>query len=935
MTGRVTRPRFRAALVSGALLVAAVPAVALATAPHLSCAPKPVGRWEAIKVAPFAPVSGLNGSDHDVVETYTVNEQKPQNVATTNGYAIQVSKSHGCAWSRVFELSPTVTGSQPFLGTGAQIVSVALLGGRALAAVQEGSGAASRPHVLVSADGGAAGSWATSDNGLPTQGAPRLLRAASDGRTAYLTISPTATGGSDNGGGTTGLPGGLTGGVPGTGGTPTGFLYRTTDGGGSWTLQTGAGDLPGGGTGFSQLDIDPSNSNTLYGIVGGRLLTSRDGGATFTAVGGSSYTAVTAGSGGQVFAFGPNGGVQSFDGGRQFTGFRAPAGVTSAASRLGSSRLVVEVSGNLLELEPGTGQGVSIPAGLRPRPGTLLGDRGDQSSAHAIAGHSLLRYVDPTPPGQVFTPLPVGDLSVAPPLPGVVTPRARNVSLPVGQSSIEDFTLDLPKNPTPLDLFFLNDVSASMSDYLIDLQKNIRSITRSLVQQRVDLNVGIGTIGTGPGKGQAAFPPEYVDPLNPTRRYVKPTIYKRLRAIGPPNAQFDEAVQLLAVETPPPVATDNLEGQLIALKNLANGAGTRTEEEQSLKDRQLPSTITGVAPNQGANWRGSPDVRRIVILATNEYMQAPFGGQPDTGDNGPGSNRNDPQLEFGPTLKLLQDNRIKVIGLTAGEIVAAPDLKRVAQGTGMLAPPGGVRCDEEQIIPAGQPIVCNNGDEFSAVISRLLASLSDRQDVVAVPHNRTPVLGTLDAGALKGLDVKKPSSGAFRVRVSCVDVKPGSYVQDVDLVLRNTIVGRARVNVTCLKEQAIVKPRPVAAVPDPPAPPAQPAPNPPPPPPAPAPPAAQPQAQPQPQVQTQVQLQPLTAGAIQEQQELQLALAMAGTLKDDDPAFNAGQQMAMVDRRQREQVQALGLLAFAITASAGLGLARLRARPEVRARRAD
>ncbi len=907
----------------------AVPVAALATAPHLSCAPKPIGRWETIRVAPFAAVSGLNGSDHDVVEAYTVNEQKPQNVATTNGYAIQLSSSHGCSWNRVFELSPTVTASQPFLGTGSRIVSVALLGGRGLAAVQEGSGSASRPHVLVSTSGGGGG-WSTSDNGLPAQGAPRLLRAASDGRTAYLTVSPTASGGSDTGG-TTGLPGGLTGGLPGTGGTPTGFLYRTTDGGASWTLQTGATDLPGGGTGFSQLDIDPSNSNSVYGLVGGRLLTSRDGGATFTAVAGSGYTALTAGNGGQVFAFGPNGGVQSLDGGRQFTAFPAPSGVTSAASRLGNSSLIIEVSGSLMELEPALGRAISIPAGLRPRPGTLLGDRGDQSSAHALAGHSLLRYVDPTPPGQVITPLPVGDLSVAPPLPGVVTPPARNVSLPVGQSAIEDFTLDLPKNPTPLDLFFLVDVSLSMGDYISDLQKNIRSITSSLVAQKVDLNVGIGTVGTGPGKGQSPFPDNYVFPLDPGKRYVKPTIYKRLRAIGKPDAQLETAVQQLAVETVPP-NTDNLEGQLIALKNVANGLGTRSEPEALINS----PVISGVLPNQGANWRGSADVRRVVIMATDEFMQAPFGGQPDTGDNGPGSSRNDPQLNFGPTIKVLNDNRMKVIGLTTGEIVAAPDLQRLARGTGMVAPPGGLRCDADQVLPAGAPIVCNNGDNFSVVISRLLASLTDVQDVVAVPHTRTPVLGTLDASTLRGLDVKKASTGSFRVRVSCIDVKPGSYVQDVDLVLRNTIVGRARLNVTCTMEQAITKPRPVVAVPaDPPAPPAQPAPNPPPPPPAPAPPAAQPQAQPQPQVQTQVQLQPLTAGAIQEQQELQLALAMAGNLKDDDPAFSGGQQMAMVDRRKREEVQAFGVLAFAITASAGLGLARLRARPEARARRAS
>jgi hypothetical protein len=44
--------------------------------------------------------------------------------------------------------------------------------------------------------------------------------------------------------------------------------------------------------------------------------------------------------------------------------------------------------------------------------------------------------------------------------------------------------------------------------------------------------------------------------------------------------------------------------------------------------------------------------------------------------------------------------------------------------------------------------------------------------------------------------------------------------------------------------------------------------------------------------------------------------------------------MAMVDRRKREQVQALGVLAFAMTVCAGLGLSRLRARPDVVVRQA-
>jgi hypothetical protein len=236
-----------------------------------------------------------------------------------------------------------------------------------------------------------------------------------------------------------------------------------------------------------------------------------------------------------------------------------------------------------------------------------------------------------------------------------------------------------------------------------------------------------------------------------------------------------------------------------------------------------------------------------------------------------------------------------------------------------------------EVLRAGDPLVCNSASHFSDVIIRVLAGMVDRQDVHVVPSNRTPVLGTLDGSGLLGLDVKRPNHAGFSVRVSCIDVKPGTYHQDVSAILRQTVVGKARLNVTCVKAQTIVRPKPVVLgnAPSP----AQPVVQPPAalPPPVPA---AQPQVQPQTQLQTQVQVQPLTAGALQEQQELQLALAMNGTLKDDDPVFNAGQQMAMVDRRKREEVQALGVLAFAMTACAGLGLARLRTKPEVRVRRA-
>jgi hypothetical protein len=151
-------------------------------------------------------------------------------------------------------------------------------------------------------------------------------------------------------------------------------------------------------------------------------------------------------------------------------------------------------------------------------------------------------------------------------------------------------------------------------------------------------------------------------------------------------------------------------------------------------------------------------------------------------------------------------------------------------------------------------------------------------------------------------------------------VPAGQYVQDVDATLRGTRVGSARLVVSCILPAVVPDVPPVPAAPPPAAPPIQVAAPPPPPPPA-----ANPQPNPNPNVQ------PLTAGAIQENQELQLAVALNSLAQDED--VEQLETLAMVDRRKRQEVQALGVLAFAMTACAGLGLAALRARPEVAVRR--
>lgn len=423
------------------------------------------------------------------------------------------------------------------------------------------------------------------------------------------------------------------------------------------------------------------------------------------------------------------------------------------------------------------------------------------------------------------------------------------------------------------------------------------------------MKVGLATSGPGPGDGQPPYPE--VDPTIPD--YRKPALYRLLRPVGNVDRQLDEALDSLRTQNVKQDAThpEVLEGQLVSLRELIAGEGVREQGSPDAAPR------FNVPPGQVAGFRQQLGIRRLVIHATDEPFNNPAGT--------PRKRDGSPDIEGVAALPAERRVQQAAISPVAGGDDALADLQKMARLTGALVPEGGLDCGDGLVLEAGDPLVCEATSSFSRVITDLVRDLVDEQDAGVITATRKPVLGSVDTAALRGINVTQRNELPLRVRVSCVDVAPGSYVQELTATLRGFPVAEATARVTCtpVPVQAAAAPRPDPPAAPEPAPPAgQPAAQ-APAPPAPAPPVIQPQTQPQAQAQTQpqAQVQPLTAAALQQQEQLQLALALMA-----DEAATPRNEMAMVDRRRSEELRALALLSLSMAAASGLGLARLRTR---------
>jgi hypothetical protein len=797
------------------------------------------GDWASMK-GPVFPEAQQEISEH------AIDTQLPNLVFATNGTTVMRSFDFGCTWALSYSLPELPEPPTTYSRQDSEIIAIRMIGpGSVYLGVQQ-RGAAPQPHVLRSDDVG--DSWTAADGG-ELAGAVGQLRdlvvPLADRATAYALVDASSADG------------------PVTAGVAQ-MLYATEDSGSFWELRSTfaqpgvAIEIPGvpvvetpPNLTFSRLAVDPARPDEpwMYGAAG--LQRSEDGGRSFTdtELGAVSFVQIAraaAGGPGRVLAFGPDPGVVrlSEDGGRSFSPPQpGPAGVDSGGHGAAPDDTVVGAGGRVfLQLPPAPGAAIAWDQV----------DTQERSIVDIEVGLPVIPYGAPlTVVGRTDSTIEVTNFPDFPEYPlldeihidggdladlgaGVLHPRSARLVLSPGQKKTIDYELALPPTPTPLDVFFLIDVSSSMDDAINGVRHAMQEIVDRLHGLGINVHFGVGIY----------------------RAFSDPPAYERVRDIGPVDDGLARALNSISSRG------GGDETQLYALQRSVTDQGT------VLGSHDPPFNFR----------RGS---LRVAINATDE----PFSTGP-------------PHPNYAEVIAALNLEEVKQVGLAIQEErfpggrnddrgEPAEGLLRIARGTGTVAPITGVDCDGDgatDISPAA-PIVCaippgrsNEAGLMADAIVNVLHAVQDINTLSAVayspsvgPQGEPPeVVSKVSPGELTGVDLKESNRLPFSVEFRCPRLdRPTTFPIEVAVLDSGRKLGRAAVTVVCRVPAAPGDPVPVAAAfvplvslplppPRPPDPVTNPNPNP------------QPNPQPHPQAQagfaSQEQEQPQVAVAHQEAQ---------------------------------------------------------------------
>lgn len=859
----------------GLCLAAAIGLVAVATA--ASGAPQtPVcgernfasGAWVTLTAPPF-PIGP------EQVVDFVVAPRDPRRVYVTNGASVLVSRDGGCTWTTSYQQAEVP--GLPVPQVSVRVMHLAMGADPDTAYAALGADAASRPRILRTRNGG--GSWVPADTGLElVQGIPlQLVVAPSRPESAYLVVE-----------GNRAEQGDISAEVARS-------LYATVDGQ-SWEQREAAPLLVGGGpvgvsgnADFTGVTVDPRNAELiwLYGDFG--LWRSTDGGTTsqqFVPQPGTLapegkeigavdvFHAVTGPA--RILAFSSlrAGGFGSFNDGRRFTAIPTPGIVRSSATGRRAAELALATDSRVFYQADAAAASQQITP-----PGPPVRDLQVSVSGtpvfYARSATSVLRWTAPPDPvradGAVAPVVEVpGQVSVPqlPPLPVATLRGPAEVTVPALGSLTVPYTLDLP-GVRRVDVFFLVDVSDSMEAEIAGLRSALAGIVTELVASNIDAWFGVGrynTYGTEP--------------------------YLRVTPVIAPGPRLATALESLVASSG---GTDK--SQLEAVYQAASGPGKRGDDF--------------IPAGQQAGFRAGVPAK-LILNVTDEAF---FEGEPSPSyDTVTAALRKEGVLQLG--LALDDDDVLPTLG--AGPEVG---LRRLAAGSGALAPAGGVDCngDAEVDIAGGEPLVCvmpSTRTDEATLLANAIVSLvrslpnTGRTEFAVTPTSAgAPVPATTTASF--DVDFTRAAERSIGVTFTCPGAESAEHSYRIGARAGTAALADIATVVRCTAEPAaavarLAAPAAAAGLPNPPPPPTtvthgNPNPN----------------ANPNPNPQAQAQGQAGMAG--QEQDEAQLAYA--GVHTDDAEQQQAELAMSgLLPRQEPAALPAAVLAAVVLAGGAGLAL---------------
>ncbi|HVF54312.1 MAG TPA: vWA domain-containing protein [Actinomycetota bacterium] len=780
------------------------------------------GTWTRTRAPDFPVGTGA-------IKTFSVTLLDESIVFAENGQVVMRSLDGGCSWTEVFRLPELPGPDFPFSANDSEIIEVTMPTPASVPpspipivyVTIEQLKRVSRPHVIFTGTGG--DTWELAAGLEDAVGRPTDLSASLFNATAVYLLTD-VSGVRDE------LP------LPDTpvdapaAGT---MIHRSFDAGVTF------GDQPMTAPGLPSrgIEIDPFEGRDFWVYGDGGLFHGQDTAITqvpgIPTIGALDVFPVRD-KPSRVIAFESDGPVMHrSDDGVNFITSVTPGTVQSSAS-FDQDNYVVTTSTGVYLHSSGLVPGLDFVDVSQPNHpvitdlGMILGRSAVEP--FSVVGHtgSTLERWDlkgqlPQPPE--FQPIDVilpGGTSVTTD-PPVLAPNDRRIVLEPGEKRAITYTLDLPKTPTPLDVYFLVDVSGSMQGAINGTASAMADIVSKLQAERINAYFGVG---------------EY-------RSYTDDPAYHMVRDMGEPDEEL-----------------------AVALENLrASGGG----EETQLEALYQSATGTGrfgvnlfVEDGQDVTWR--PQSLRVVLHASDEPIST-----------GP------PHPAYEEVVAALNADDADHIGIAiqgssgfSGTPKEGMDI--LSAGTGAVAPTSGVDCDGDLIneIPAGDPLVCvidpgqvEEASAMSTLIVNLLKALEDRVPVKLVATGGKSVVKTIAPDVIPDVNLKSSNVLKYEVIYSCPSVLRETKVP-VELVAEARGQGLDTVN-------AMV----VCSPPDPPVPAIPPVVAliplvlPPP-----APPQIGPNPQPNPQPQGQPQGQAQGAFAAQEEQQPQLAYVQAQQLQD-------------------------------------------------------